>query len=83
MTALPYVSRFRPTAGFSVDEARSAEFVTIVGSEAGISAVVEQALVASGCRVERIAGRDEAETGQQLTELARAGRRFRLYDVDF
>ncbi len=83
MAALPYVSRFRPTVGFSVDEARSAEFVTIVGSEAGISAVVEQALVASGCRVERVAGRDEAETGQLLAELARAGRRFRLYDVDF
>ena len=57
--------------------------VTIIGGEAGVSAATEQALRQSGCKVERIAGRNEEETGRMLTELARQGRRFRTFEVDF
>ena len=75
--------RFRPALGFDLNDARNAEYVTIVGGEAGISAAEEKALLTSGCKVERIAGRDDEETSRMLAELASLGRRFRAYDVDF
>lgn len=81
--ALPYVLRFRPTVGFSVDDARGAEFVTIVGGEAGISPQVQRTLEEHGCRVERIAGGSEEETARLLAEMAQEGRRFRTFEVDF
>jgi hypothetical protein len=83
INSVGYVARFRPTLGFSVDDARQAEYVTIVGGEAGVSADTEQALRNSGCKVERIAGRNEDETGRMLAELVRLGRRFRTFEVDF
>ncbi len=83
VNGINYVVRFRPTLGFSVQDARNAEYVTIVGSEAGISATEEKTLKASGCKVERIAGRDEEETSRMLAELANLGRRFRSFEVDF
>ncbi len=83
VNAISYVVSFRPTIGFSVQDARNAEYVTIVGNEAGISAAEEKLLRASGCKVERIAGRDEEETSRILAELANLGRRFRSFDVDF
>ena len=83
INAIGYVSRFRPTLGFSLDDARNAEYVTIVGNDAGISPEAEQMLRESGCKVERIAGRSEEETGRMLAELTRLGRRFRSYEVDF
>jgi N-acetyl-anhydromuramyl-L-alanine amidase AmpD len=83
VNAINYIGRFRPTLGFSVQDARNAEYVTIVGNEAGISGAEEKSLRNSGCRVERIAGRDEEETSRMLAELANLGRRFRSFDVDF
>ena len=83
INAVGYVARFRPTIGFSADDARHAEYVTIVGGEAGVSLETEQALRAAGCKVERIAGRNEDETGRMLAELVRLGRRFRTFEVDF
>ncbi len=83
INAIGYVARFRPTLGFSVEDARNAEYVTIVGNEAGISVDVEETLRNSGCKIERIAGRNEDESGRMLTELARLGRRFRTFEVDF
>jgi hypothetical protein len=83
VNSINYIVRFRPAIGFSLNDARNAEYVTIVGSEAGISAAEEKALISSGCRVERIAGRDEEETSRMLSELANLGRRFRNFDVDF
>ena len=47
--------------------------VTIVGNQAGIDEASEQLLRNSGCKVERIAGRNEDETGRMLAELARFG----------
>ncbi|MEM7131432.1 MAG: N-acetylmuramoyl-L-alanine amidase [Chloroflexota bacterium] len=83
INGLNYITRFRPVVGFSLDEARSAEYVTIIGNQSGITAIDEQILTQSGCKVERIVGRDEEETGRMLTDLVRLGRRFRTFDVDF
>ncbi|HMN29890.1 MAG TPA: peptidoglycan recognition family protein, partial [Caldilineaceae bacterium] len=63
VNAVGYITRFRPTVGFSVADAKYAEYVTIVGGEAGISATDEQLLRTHGCQVERIVGRNEEETG--------------------
>jgi hypothetical protein len=66
-----YMEAFLPTCGFSVDEARLAQRVTIIGNEQGVSARDAQALVAAGCEVERIAGRNGEETFELLQQLAR------------
>ena len=79
--AINYIARFRPTAGFSADDAENAEYVTIVGGVAGVSYETEQALVSAGCKVERLAGKDFADTKRMLDELAQSGRRFKTFDV--
>jgi N-acetyl-anhydromuramyl-L-alanine amidase AmpD len=81
--ALAYINRFRPTVGFSVEDARNAEYVTIVGGEAGVSLQVDRELEEHGSRVERIAGGSEEETAHLLADMAQSGRRFVKYDVDF
>lgn len=81
--ALAYIAQFRPTVGFAPEDARNAEFVTIVGSESGIDSQIEQSLQEYGCRVERIDGGSDDETARILTEMAREGRRFRQFEVDF
>ncbi len=81
--SLAYIARFRPTVGFSPEEARAAEYVTIIGGEAGVSRAVEQMLAQAGCKVDRVAGRDGAETGLLLAEMVRAGRRFQSFASDF
>lgn len=81
--AMVYIAHFRPTIGYRIEEALGAEFVTIVGAEAGVSAVREQQLVDAGCKVERISGRNDGEVGRLLAEMVRVGRRFRTFDVDF
>ena len=83
VNAVGYLARFRPAVGFSPEEARNAEYVTILGNEAGVNSVTEKMLIDSGCKVERIAGRDEDETARMLSEMTKAGRRFRGYEVDF
>lgn len=83
VNAFNYIERFRPMIGFSVTDAKNAEYVTIVGNESGINAIEERMLRNAGCQVERIAGRDEDETGRILSELSRLDRRFRDFDVDF
>jgi len=71
-----YVGRFRPTAGFSLDDAKRAQNVTIVGGVAGVPYQAEQALRASGSKVERIAGVDFADTKRILDLMAASGQRF-------
>jgi N-acetyl-anhydromuramyl-L-alanine amidase AmpD/predicted nucleic acid-binding Zn-ribbon protein len=79
--AANYFARFRPTAGFSPEDARNAEYVTIVGGTAGVPYETEQALTAAGCKVERLAGIDFADTKRMLDELAQSGRRFKTFNV--
>lgn len=67
-----FVSKFNAVAGFSAEEARLAELVTIVGAPAGIGLDVEAELRASGCIVQRIAGETPEETAAMLASLANA-----------
>jgi putative cell wall-binding protein len=66
-----YVEAFLPTCGFSVEEAKLAWRVTIIGNEQGVSAADAQDLLAAGCQVERIVGNSGEETRQMLLQLAR------------
>ena len=52
--ALEYVKTHRPVCGFSPEEARQAEAVTIFGNEQGVSREIEISLRQAGCRVARI-----------------------------
>ena len=74
--AANYIARFRPTLGFSIEDATDAEYVTIIGGPLGVSAEDEARLRASGCKVERLAGNSEAATKALLDNLARQGKRF-------
>lgn len=74
--AIEYVKAFRPTCGFDPEDAKLAQFVTIIGDPRGVSEAVEEQLWAEGCHVERIAGSDAAETKQILDDLAKRGKRF-------
>jgi hypothetical protein len=71
-----YIATFKPTCGFSVDDAMRARRVTIIGGPGGVSMEAEERLVAAGCQVERLAGKDEVETKKLMDDLAKAGRRF-------
>lgn len=73
--ALDYVARFAPTVGFSVNEAKSAQNVTIVGAGA-VGAADEQALVSAGCTVRHIAGADSYAVEQLLGQLIAAANPF-------
>jgi hypothetical protein len=65
-----YVEAFLPTVGFSLDEAKLARRVTVIGNSQGVSAEAVSQLEAAGCRVERIAGQTGAETQALLKQLA-------------
>jgi N-acetyl-anhydromuramyl-L-alanine amidase AmpD len=71
-----YIGRFRPTVGFSVDDAMRAEYVTIVGGPLGVSSQAEALLRAAGSKVERVAGDSFAETKGLLDQMAKQGKRF-------
>jgi hypothetical protein len=77
LNAQDYIGAFRPAAGFSANEAVQAEYVTIVGGPLGVPNKVEAWLVEQGCKVDRIAGKDEADTKRILEELVESGKRFR------
>ena len=76
-----YIARFQPTVGFSPDEAKLADYVTIIGGPGGTPGDVDDKLRSAGVKVERIAGADFADTKRQLDGLADSGRRFRSFDV--
>jgi len=75
--ALEYIEKFPVTIGFSIEEAKSAQYVTILGGPAGVPANAEQTLRAAGCQVERLAGDSEAETRRLLDQLVSQGKRFK------
>jgi hypothetical protein len=80
LNAQNYIGAFQPSAGFKSHEAAQAEYVTIVGGPLGVSKEVEDWLKANGCKVDRIAGKNEAETKQILDDLVRQGKRFQHFD---
>jgi hypothetical protein len=73
LLATQYILTFSATVGFSVEEAKQARQVTIVGE--GISAADQQALRNAGCQVEVLAG-DPYELEAKLAARIRAGRGF-------
>ncbi|MBN1217414.1 MAG: N-acetylmuramoyl-L-alanine amidase [Anaerolineae bacterium] len=75
--AVDYIGAFHPTVGFSLEEAKSARYVTILGGVGGVPAEAEQTLRAAGCQVERLAGSTETETRQILEQLIAQRQRFR------
>ena len=76
-SAMRYIGRFTPVIGFSIEEAKTARFVTIVGGPGGVPGNAEDELRTAGVWVERIAGKDYADTQRLLDEMATAGQRFR------
>ncbi len=75
--AIDYIGAFKPTVGFSVEEAKTAQYVTIMGGKEGVPASAEQALHAAGCQVERLSGNTEAETRRIVKQLVAQGKRFK------
>ena len=76
LNAINYIGVFRPTVGFSAEDAAQAQYVTIVGGTTGVSEKVENELREAGCQVERITGKDDAEMKRILDQMAQQGRRF-------
>jgi N-acetyl-anhydromuramyl-L-alanine amidase AmpD len=74
--AMNYIGKFRPSLGFSLEDALEAEYVTIIGGPLGISVEDEARLKASGCKVERVAGNSELATQALLDNLVRQNQRF-------
>ena len=67
--AQPYIAAFRPTAGFSLADAKLAQHVTIVGGNAGVSASDEMQLISAGAEVHRLSGKTEDDTKAMLDAL--------------
>ncbi|MBX7233380.1 MAG: peptidoglycan recognition protein family protein [Caldilineales bacterium] len=74
--AQAYIERFRPTTGFSVNDAMQAEHVTIVGGYGGVAQTEGERLKAAGVILHRLAGADEAGTRAMLDQLVAAGVRW-------
>ncbi len=72
-----YVTEFQPTTGYSITDARLAQYVSIVGNEQGVSKEIELELKRCGCVVERIAGTSGDEIKSQLDGLVSNKTRFR------
>ena len=66
----PFALAVKPVVGFSVEEARLAERVTIIGSETDISAAIENQLRNAGCEVNRFQMADASELLVMAAELA-------------
>lgn len=64
----PYVRKYRPTIGYSLEEAACAEKVTVVGGPGSFSTDIFAALRASGCVVEEIGG-DGTDIATQLASV--------------
>jgi hypothetical protein len=71
LLATNYILAFSVTVGFSVEEAKTARQVTIMGE--GISAADEQAIRDSGSEVERLSG-NAYDIEAQLSGRIRDGR---------
>ncbi len=71
-----YVDRFQPTVGFTVEEAKRASRVTLIGGDLQVGATLEGELKATGCLVERIEATTARDVKRVFDELARRGQRF-------
>ncbi len=71
--AIDYITRFTPLTGFSVEEARHARRVTIVGDTTAVGAAVEQGLRDAGCVVVRLTAPDSYALENLFKELVASG----------
>jgi hypothetical protein len=71
--ALDYIIRFAPLVGFSPDEAKNAEHVTIVGDTNALSPTLEQSLRDAGCKVARISASDSYALENAFKQLIDSG----------
>jgi len=65
--ARPYIKKFKPTIGFSMEEASLANHVTVVGNVPGFTREALELLKSAGCEVEWIDG-DGMTIATQLAE---------------
>ncbi len=71
--ALDYVIRFAPIVGFSVEQARYALHVTIVGDTNAVSEGAEQELRDAGCLVTRLTASDSYALENLFKQLIASG----------
>jgi hypothetical protein len=64
----PFIKKYRPAVGFSVDEAKHARRVTLVGEYGAFSDEVTDQLIQAGCIVEQVQG-SGTELASKLAEL--------------
>lgn len=74
--ALDYIVHYAPAVGFSVDEAMSAERVTIIGGASAVSAQDEQRLRANGSQVARLQAQDSYAMENLFQQLLASGSPF-------
>lgn len=74
--ALDYIVHFQPVVGFSIDEAFSAERVTIVGGANAVSAADEQRLRENGAQVSRLQAADSYALENLFQQLLASGSPF-------
>jgi hypothetical protein len=73
---VPYVAKFNPVVGFSVDEAKLATRVTLLGDAIASANLVERELQEAGCLVDRIDCHGPDEARRILSSMVRRGQRF-------
>ncbi len=71
--ALDYILRYAPLVGFSPEEAKNAQHVTIVGDTSAVSTAAEQSLLEAGCMVERLAASDSYALESVFKQLFDSG----------
>jgi hypothetical protein len=64
----PFIRKYMPTVGFSVEEACQAENVTVVGGEKSFSPKVIKQLTDAGCHVRQVSG-DGTNIATQLESM--------------
>lgn len=81
LAARQYIDRFRPTLGFSAQDASQAQYVTIIGGTDGVGQHTEQTLLDAGCQVERIAANNATQMSKILDKMAAQGQQFTSFEA--
>ncbi len=71
--ALDYILRYAPLVGFSPEEAKNAQHVTIVGDTSAVTTAAEQSLLEAGCMVARLAASDSYALESVFKQLIDSG----------
>ncbi len=71
--ALDYILQYAPLVGFSPEEAKNAQHVTIVGDTSAVTTAAEQSLLEAGCMVERLAASDSYALESVFKQLIDSG----------